>query len=235
MKLEHSFVLELFWEGNQMLFQKNDRILFMGDSITDSNRNYEAIPAGWSSWGDGYVNLLNAYTTAIFPEVELMVVNRGVSGDTILDLENRWEEDVLNFAPDWVTIMIGVNDVWRHFDGVFAQQRMVKEEEFKETLCKLIEKTQTKVKGIILLSPFMVEKNEADPVRAMVDRYRKIVETTAKDYDLIYGNVQEKIDGFLEQQSSYVLSSDRVHPSLAGHLLIAQTWLEITGLVGGES
>jgi len=53
-----------------MIVDKKDRLLFMGDSITDSNRNYQAIPAGWSSWGDGYVHLINAYTTALLPQME---------------------------------------------------------------------------------------------------------------------------------------------------------------------
>ncbi len=61
--------------------------------------------------GDGYVHLINAYTTALLPQMELMIVTRGVSGDTVVDLKKRWKDDVLAFHPDWVTIMIGVNDV----------------------------------------------------------------------------------------------------------------------------
>ena len=72
--------------------------------------------------GDGYVHLINAYTTALLPQMELMIVNRGVSGDTVVDLKKRWKDDVLAFHPDWVTIMIGVNDVWRHFDGTLLKR-----------------------------------------------------------------------------------------------------------------
>ncbi len=213
-----------------MLFERKDRLLFIGDSITDSNRNYDAMPAGWSSWGDGYVNLLNAYTTALLPEQELMIVNRGNSGDTIVDLEARWQADALGFGADWVTVMIGVNDVWRHFDGRFAQVPLVSEAVFEATYRRLIEETLPTVKGMILLSPFMAESNLADPMRQHVDAFRMIIEKVAKEYGLLYGNVQNKIDEFLRHQSSYVLSSDRVHPSLVGHLLIAQTWLEAVGI-----
>lgn len=213
-----------------MLFEKKDRLLFMGDSITDSGRNYDAMPAGWSSWGDGYVNLLNAYTTALLPETELMVVNRGVSGNTVVDMAARWQTDVLDFQADWVTIMIGVNDVWRHYDGTFPQVVQVDADQFEQVYRELIEVTLPKVKGIILLSPFMVEGRLDDPMRQQVDQYRAIVEKLAADYQLPYGNVQAKVDEFLQHQSSYVLSSDRVHPSLAGHLLIAQAWLEATGI-----
>lgn len=213
-----------------MLFEKKDRLLFMGDSITDSGRNYDAMPAGWSSWGDGYVNLLNAYTTALLPETELMVVNRGVSGNTVVDMAARWQTDALDFQADWVTIMIGVNDVWRHYDGTFPQVIQVDAGQFEQVYRELIEVTLPKVKGIILLSPFMVEGRLDDPMRQQVDQYRAIVEKLAADYQLPYGNVQAKVDEFLQHQSSYVLSSDRVHPSLAGHLLIAQAWLEATGI-----
>lgn len=213
-----------------MLFEKKDRLLFMGDSITDSGRNYDAMPAGWSSWGDGYVNLLNAYTTALLPETELMVVNRGVSGNTIVDMAARWQTDALDFQADWITIMIGVNDVWRHYDGTFPQVVQVDAGQFEQVYRELIEVTLPKVKGIILLSPFMVEGRLDDPMRQQVDQYRAIVEKLAADYQLPYGNVQAKVDEFLQHQSSYVLSSDRVHPSLAGHLLIAQAWLEATGI-----
>ena len=209
-----------------MLFEKNDRILFMGDSITDCNRNYQAVPAGWSSWGDGYVNLINAYTTALLPEKELMIANRGVSGDTIIKLKERWQKDVLEFHPDWVTIMIGVNDVWRHYDGVFCQEEMVDLQTFEAVYRQLIEQTLPHVKGIILLSPFMIEARTNDPFRQEVDQYRLVAKKLAKEFNLTYGNVQEKFDEFLAHQSSYVLAPDRVHPSLAGHLLIAKTWLE---------
>lgn len=213
-----------------MLFEKKDRLLFMGDSITDSGRNYDAMPAGWSSWGDGYVNLLNAYTTALLPETELMVVNRGVSGNTVVDMAARWQTDALDFQADWITIMIGVNDVWRHYDGTFPQVVQVDAGQFEQVYRELIEVTLPKVKGIILLSPFMVEGRLDDPMRQQVDQYRAIVEKLAADYQLPYGNVQAKVDEFLQHQSSYVLSSDRVHPSLAGHLLITQAWLEATGI-----
>lgn len=217
-----------------MRIDKNDRLLFVGDSITDSNRNYDAIPAGWSSWGDGYVNLINAYTTALLPQKELMIVNRGVSGDTVRDLKKRWQADVLDFQADWVTIMIGVNDVWRHFDGTFTQTKLVSLERFEKELRELITRTLPNVKGIILLSPFMVEHNQNDPVREKLGHYQQVVAHLAEEFSLPHGNVQEKIDAFLCYQSSYVLSSDRVHPSLAGHLLIAQTWLETVGILEGK-
>lgn len=197
-----------------MIVDKKDRLLFMGDSITDSNRNYQAIPAGWSSWGDGYVHLINAYTTALLPQMELMIVNRGVSGDTVVDLKKRWKDDV-----------------WRHFDGTFAQTELVGIERFESELRDLIEQTLPNVKGMILLSPFMVEANKEDPLRKMLANYQQVLAKVAQEYGILLGDTQEKFDDFLLYQSSYVLSSDRVHPSTAGHVLIAKTWLETVGIL----
>ncbi|GGI65378.1 SGNH/GDSL hydrolase family protein [Enterococcus alcedinis] len=217
-----------------MTLGKKSRLLFVGDSITDSNRNYEAIPAGWSSFGDGYVNLINAYTTALLPDKEYMVVNKGVSGDTIVDLKSRWQQDVLDFKPDTVTIMIGINDVWRHFDGTFCQSEFVHPTVFEQVYRELIEETLAKGIKVFLMSPFMVEANHQDPMRSMVDDYRSIVKKLSEKYQLVHGDVQKKIDQFLKYQSSYVLSSDRVHVSLAGHLLIVQEWLEMTKIIENE-
>lgn len=212
-----------------MDIKKKSRIVFMGDSITDSNRNRQAIPAGWSSWGDGYVNLINAYTTAYLPMNELMIVNKGISGDTITDIQKRWEKDVIDFKADWVTLMIGINDVWRHFDGTFCQESLIDLEKFECTYREIIERSLNNGIQMILLSPFMVEQNQEDPMRKMVDSYRSVVKKLADDYQLIYGDIQSEIDCFLQYQSSYVLSNDRVHVSLAGHYIISQNWLNITG------
>ena len=215
-----------------MDLEKNQRLLFMGDSITDCGRDYKAKPAGWSSWGDGYVNLINGYTTAFYPELELMVVNRGISGDRVTDLKSRWETNVLEFQPDWVTVMIGINDVWRHFDGTFCQDQQVSIECFEQTYRELIECTLPNVKGMTLLSNFMVEANLNDKMRMMSDEYRQVTKRLAEEYQLHYGDVQVEVDKFLEHQSSYVLSSDRVHVSLAGHFIIANTWLKAIELGG---
>lgn len=215
-----------------MTFEKNDRIIFIGDSITDCNRDYQALPAKWASWGEGYVNLINAYTTGLVPELELMIVNKGVSGDRVTDLKNRWEKDVLALRPDWVSIMIGINDVWRHFDGTFSQDDQVSPSLFKQTLESIVLTTKDRTKGIFLLSAFMVENNPNDPMRKMVQTYNQITKELAEKYELIFIDIQNRIDHFLESSSSYVLSSDRVHPSLAGHMIIARTWLNATGLEG---
>jgi len=198
----------------------------IGDSITDSGRSYDAVPAGWGSYGDGHVALINACLTGLAPEKQIMVINKGVNGNTITDLKKRWQKDVLDMRPDWVSIMIGINDVWRQFDAVLQQIEMVDETVFEDTYEELIEMTLPKVKGIIILSPFMIEPNTSDDMRKMLDIYGGIARKTALKHNLIYVDVQKKIDVFMESLSPYILSSDRVHPNLPGHMIIAKAFLD---------
>src|SRR6478609_140419 len=93
-----------------MIFEKSQHILFAGDSITDAGRRDEAPP-----FGDGYVRKVVDLLVARYPELSLRFSNRGISGDTTRDLLARWDKDVVTAHPDWLSVFIGINDVWRHF------------------------------------------------------------------------------------------------------------------------
>ncbi len=90
------------------MFKEGQRIVFIGDSITDCGR--EDDPEGI---GSGYVRIVNDYLSLMLPDVTLRVENRGVSGETILDLKARWQEDVVALKPDWLSVSIGINDEWK--------------------------------------------------------------------------------------------------------------------------
>src|SRR3954452_17883523 len=95
--------------------QPNSKLLMIGDSITDCER---ARPVGeglFAALGKGYVSLVDALLGATYPEREIRVVNMGSSGNTVRDLKSRWRTDVLDLRPDWLSMMIGINDVWRQF------------------------------------------------------------------------------------------------------------------------
>lgn len=213
-----------------MLLEKRSRLIMAGDSVTDCGRAYDAIPAGWGSFGDGYVSLVNACLTALAPEQKIMVVNRGVSGNNIRDLNARWERDILELKPDYVSIMIGINDVWRYFDAPLQQPELVDETEYEKIYCELMEKTVPQVRGIFIMSPFMMEPNREDSMRKMVEEYAAIARRTAEKYKVPYIDVQAKVDRFLQSLSSYVISSDRVHPNQQGHMILAKAFLDAVGL-----
>lgn len=209
-----------------MFLKKESRLLFIGDSVTDCGRDYTAQPASYSSLGNGYVSLINAALTAIYPEYRIMVINKGVNGNDVLRLNDRWQKDVIELKPDYVSILIGVNDVWRQFDSVFKHREdLVNLEEYRQKYQELIDKTKSQVEQIFIVSPVMFEPNLNDPMRAQVDCYRQVAEELATKNHLLYIDLQRAVDRFLISTSSYVLTQDRVHPNLQGHMLFANTWL----------
>lgn len=209
-----------------MKLEKNSKLLFIGDSITDCERDYNARLAGWGSFGNGYVSLINAFLTGLAPEYAISVYNKGISGNTVLDLANRWEEDVLSLNSDYVAIMIGINDVWRHFNAVMEPIIKVDEETFKKTYEDLILKTKPKVKQIYLMSAFMIIETKDYPMRKKLEKYIQITKDLAQKYDLPFIDLQERFDIFLESLPAYALSSDHVHPNLSGHMIIAKAFLD---------
>lgn len=212
-----------------MRIEKGSRLLMIGDSITDCDRNYNSDSSWDGAFGNGYVNLVNACLTGLAPEYRIMVINRGISGNTIRDLKQRWQRDVLDLKPDYISIMIGINDVWRHFGGPLQQLEQIEPDEYRKTYEELVNETRPKVKDIFIISPFMIEPNRQDPMRAMVDIYAGIARETATRHGLQYIDVQQKIDGFLKELSGYIISSDRVHPNVQGHMILAKTFLDSIG------
>ena len=107
-----------------MRIEKNDCFLMIGDSITDVGRAQpvaEIFPWQANSLGAGYPNVVAGMLGAYYPELRIRVVNVGTSGNTARDLAARWDRDVFALKPDWVSMLIGINDVWRQFDVPFQK------------------------------------------------------------------------------------------------------------------
>ena len=136
-----------------MLFEKGDKILFIGDSISDFDR---ARPVGeglFNAWGTSYVADVGATLACAYPELGLRVVNMGISGNQVRDLLARWQSDVLDLKPDWVSMLIGINDVWRQFDCPQMPETHVSPEEYRAGYEELIQRTLPLVKGMVLMTP----------------------------------------------------------------------------------
>jgi lysophospholipase L1-like esterase len=103
----------------------------------------------------------------------------GIGGNTVRELKARWQSDVLDLKPDWLSIKIGINDVWRQFDSTPPPGGYVSEEEYERTLDELIGRTLPDLKGLVLMTPYFIEPNRNDPMRAMMDRYREVVRRRA--------------------------------------------------------
>ena len=214
-----------------MLFKQNSTLLMIGDSITDCGRAY---PVGeGDGLGSGYVSMVNALLTVKFPKDNIKVLNTGISGDTVRHLKNRWQTDVLDLSPDYLSVMIGVNDVWRKFDSPDNPELAVGLEEYEAVYRELVAKTKDngKVKKIILLTPFLSETDKTEPMAALLLQYTDAVKQIAADYDLLLVDLQSEFDGYISQGiCPRSLAGDRVHPSQTGSMVIAKAFLKICGV-----
>src|SRR5512135_3120837 len=163
-----------------MLLQKNMKLVFQGDSITDAGRAQPIAEGIFDPMGRGYVNLVDAFLNGRYPELNLHVVNVGISGNTSRDLVGRWQRDVVDLKPDWLSLMIGINDVWRQFDLPHMPQTHVYLDEYEQNLKGVIGQTRPLLKGCIIMTPFFIEPNRQDRMRAEMDRYGQISRKVAQ-------------------------------------------------------
>lgn len=147
-----------------MIFDANDKLIMIGDSITDCGRSRPAGEGLFDPYGSGYVNMVKAFLDAGYPDRPVRLINKGNSGNTVRDLEKRWQEDVLDLEPDWLSIMIGINDVWRQFDSPKMGDH-VGLKEYEDTLKRIIGAVKPRLKGLILCTPYFIEPNREDPMR----------------------------------------------------------------------
>jgi lysophospholipase L1-like esterase len=205
-----------------MVIQPGSKLLMIGDSITDCGR---ARPVGkGDGLGDGYVALVDAWLRAAHPARPVGVVNMGVGGDTTRDLRARWQTDVLRQKPDWLSVCIGINDVWRWFEDPPAAGRAVPLDEYAAILEQLLSEIRPRLRGLVLLTPFFIEPDHHEPMRAMMDRYGQVVADLAARHEAILIDTQAAFDTVLAHVPSVVLSHDRVHPHLTGHMILARAF-----------
>jgi lysophospholipase L1-like esterase len=204
------------------------RLLMIGDSITDCGR---ARPVGEApgGLGNGYVALVEALLTSTYPSRRIRVLNTGISGNTVRDLKARWQTDVLDLRPDWLSVLIGINDVWRQFDRPLNPQAHVPLDEYAETLRGLVARTAPALQGLVLWTPFYLEPHRGDPMRAAMDRYGDAVRQIAAEQGALCVDTQAALDAVLSHLYPAALAPDRVHPNLAGHMVLARAFLHAVG------
>lgn len=208
-----------------MKIAPNSKLMFIGDSITDCER---ARPVGeglFGAVGEGYVAIVEGLLAAIHPGYAIRVVNMGTSGNTVVDLKARWDADVIALKPDWLVIMIGVNDVWRQFDSYRQTEIHVSPDTYARTLGALVERTLPTVQGLVLMSPFYIEPYRGDAMRQRMDEYGAIVKQTAARHGVPFVDVQAAFDHVLQFMNANAIAWDRVHPNNIGHAVIAKAFL----------
>lgn len=184
-------------------------IVFIGDSITDSDRLRSS-----DGLGAGYVSLL-----ASRPELAgWAVLNRGVSGNRVRDLQARWDEDLVSLSPDAVSIFVGINEVWRRFDS----DDPTSDEDFAAGYRALLD-TLTGI-PVVLIEPFLLPKDDeqagyGDELAGKI----AVVRGLAAEYGAVLVPAH---DIMTAAGDATALAPDGVHPNDAGHHLLADAWLE---------
>jgi lysophospholipase L1-like esterase len=207
----------------------NSKLVMMGDSITDCDRARPIGEGGADAFGNGYVSLVEALLTSRYPADRIRVVNMGISGNTVLDLKSRWQTDVIDLKPDWLSVCIGINDVWRQFETPGKIQWQVPLDEYARTLEDLVRVTRPMLKGLVLMTPYFIEPNRAEPMRARMDEYGAAVRQIAGQYQALLVDTQAAFDTLLAHLHPMNLAFDRVHPNRAGHMALARAFLQAVG------
>jgi len=207
-----------------MKIAKRSKLVMIGDSITDCGREYPIGEGG--GLGTGYANMVDALLGAAYPSHAIRVMNLGIGGSTVRDLKIRWQRDVLDLQPDWLSIMIGINDVWRQFDCAKIPALHVSIEEFEQTLNDLVSRVRPGLKGLVMMTPYFVEANRQDAMRAKMDRYGAVVRSLAQKHDAIFIDTQAAFDEALTVYHPVNLACDRVHPNNVGHMIITRAFLK---------
>ena len=212
-----------------MLFEEKDTILFIGDSISDYERKRPVGEGLFNAWGRSYVADAASLLSCMYPELGLRLINMGISGNQIRDLDARWDTDVLALHPQWVSVLIGINDVWRQFDSPQMPEQHVPLDEFEKTYERLVEKTLPSVKGLILMTPYFMEPNRSDPMRARMDEYGRAVRQVAEKYHQTFVDLQTAWDQLFRHMHPCNIAWDRIHPNQIGCMYIAKQFLKAVG------
>jgi lysophospholipase L1-like esterase len=191
--------------------------VFIGDSVTDCGRLIEP------PYGDGYV-----YNIAQSGRLKGEIVNVGISGHRLIDLENRWEVDVLAHKPTLVSVAIGINDMWRRYDD----NDPTPVEDFEERYRRVLK--ATKAHGnpkLVLCEPFLLSvREEMNTWREDLDPKIAVVHAMAAEFGATVVRFDQRFKDVAQEMSMLELADDGVHPSKLGHQIMADLWLHTVGL-----
>ncbi|MEG2088344.1 MAG: SGNH/GDSL hydrolase family protein [Angelakisella sp.] len=208
-------------------FSEGQTVLFQGDSVTDCSRSRTDL----SDLSAGYPGKIATSYNTLFAENNIKFINRGVSGNRTIDLLTRYEEDFKAIRPDFVSILIGINDTWRRYDSNDETTAEQYEKNYEELLLRL--KKDLPHTKIMMIEPFVMQvqpgqrawREDLDP---KIHAGRRLANRFADYYlpmDGIFAGLQTK--GFAPN----LLAADGVHPTSMGHAVIANAYLKELGIL----
>jgi len=205
------------------------KILFQGDSITDCGRSRTDL----TDMGPGYPNLVKAFLGMDHPG-EYEFVNRGISGNRIVDVYARIKMDFINLKPDYASIYIGVNDAWHEI----TQQNGVDTAKFEKIYSMLIDEIQAACPDtkIMIIAPYVLEGTATCNTEEIPDRLERfrtdvaekaaVSKRIAEKYGFPLIELQPAFDAACKMAPPEYWAKDGVHPTICGHELIKKLWLE---------
>ena len=207
-----------------MLIAPGAKVLFTGDSVTDCDRRGQSSPLG-----NGYARMTADLLLARYPDHGLEFLNTGISGHNVRDLFDRWTDDVIRHQPDWLSIMIGINDVNAWLSETAG--RSVSPQEYAD----LYEKILTRVKNetaaaVVLIPPFVmsIDTGSQSYRRRVLDAlpaYQQTVRALAGQFGAHLVDFHGVFQRLLQRWSTDQFGLDPVHPNQTGHLIMAHEWL----------
>lgn len=209
-----------------MILAENSRIVFQGDSITDGGRSRDEDLN--HVMGHGYAYLIACRLGFDEAHKNYRFFNRGVSGNRIVDLYARWQEDALNLKPDVLSILIGVNDIGMEFSAKAGTSS----EKYEKVYRLLIEETREAIPEVkfVLCEPFIlpvggIKENWEVWNREMTSR-QQVVRKLAAEYNCVFVGLQDEFSSASQNSQPKDWLWDGVHPTPAGHEMIARKWLK---------
>ena len=215
-------------ENAQFKLKNSQKVVFIGDSITDCERRGAESP-----FGLGYVRFAIDLITAADPQHKFEFINRGISGDVCPGLRNRWKKDVLAHKPDWVSVLIGINDVHRCFRP--DESEHVNPHLYCQAYLDCLNQTkeQADVK-LILMDPFYIcrDPQSGSIYQAVLDNlahYIDVVTEMAHTFNAIHVPLHDIFQHHLKCRTAETFCPEPVHPNHTGHIVIAHAWLKAIG------
>ena len=211
--------------ADKIEIKHNDTIVFIGDSITDAGR----LERAYQPYGYGYVHFAANQLLAKYPDYNLNIINTGISGNTIRDLKLRWEKNCLKHNPDIVSVLIGINDLWRLHTNRLDEAVLL--DEYELTYRQLLSHTRENNDcQLVLMEPFMFCNDTDNPMLRDLQDFIAAVGNLAKQFDAVLVPLQKSIDEIVKRVPPERWSDDMVHPYIWAHCWIAQRWFEATVL-----
>ena len=213
--------------GGKSVIGKNSIILFQGDSITDAGRDKtkEENANDANAFGRGYVYLIAAQLLADRAADNLKIYNRGISGNKVFQLAERWDKDCLQLEPDMLSILIGVNDIWHTLNGKYDGTV----EKYENDYRGLLARTRRELPDVklVICEPFVLRCGAVNEKWfPEFDRYRAAALRIAREFKAVFVPFQSVFDEASRLAPAPHWAADGVHPTMAGASLMARTWLK---------